>query len=181
MRSFLKPENNIKIIKIFFIFLSICILSSCTTKEIIIMQNIDDLLKVTLTSKGKRELVYDKSQAIHVEFTIKNISNIDIEIPVEFINAKGLAFLVTDKKTGERFDTWPILADLKNYTTLHPGEHVTIIDRLEMMGEIDILDRKYANSNFDLQVSCYTPIRFNNKSISVNVTDTIPLLNIKKP
>ncbi len=144
------------------------------------MQNIDDLLKVTLTSKGKRELIYDKSQGIQVEFAIKNISNIDIEIPVEFINAKGLTFIVTDKKTGERYDTWPVLADLKNYTTLHPGEDVTITDRLDGR-DIDFLHRKYANTNFDLQVACWTPIIINKKDMTIEIADTIPLLNIQKP
>jgi hypothetical protein len=170
-----------KFTAILFFYQILFLLSSCTTKELFIMENIDDLLKATLTSKGKREVAYEKWKGVGIEFTIKNISNFDISIPLERIEQSGLGTTVKNRKTGQRMDSsagLPWAEIINPFFVLHPGEQVTIKDSV-FASDIEYFKQNYVD--LDLEVLIGFVIQINDQSSYILLQDTIPILDIEKP
>jgi hypothetical protein len=166
---------------ILFLALLLPALLSCASRELVTMKNIDDLLKATLTSKGKREVAYKKWQGIGIEFTIKNISNLDISIPLERIEQSGLGTTVKNRKTGRRMDSsagLPWAEIINPFFVLHPGEQVTIKDSV-FASDIEHFEQNYVD--LDLEVLIGFVIQINDQSSYIMLQDTIPILDIEKP
>jgi hypothetical protein len=166
---------------ILFLTLLFPALLSCASGRVVTMKNIDDLLKATLTSKGKREVAYKKWQGIGLEFTIKNISKFDIDIPLERLEKSGFTTAVINRKTGDRMDTWPCLplSEIVNpFFVLRPGEEVII------EGEVYASDIKHLNQQYvdlDLEAAVGFTIQINDQSSYILLQEKIPIVDIEKP
>jgi hypothetical protein len=180
-------------------------LLSCTSAELVTTgattENLNNLLKATLTSKGKREVSYKKWDGVDVEFNIENISNSNIEINLEYIKKAGLWLSLKNRKLGNCANIWPglpIEKAVKPFTILHPGEQITIKNKvyhvpislcLRMQMDNDIYEKtgfpRIFNGipiiDFDLEVGAAFPMQVNNQSIYVILKDTIRILEIEKP
>jgi hypothetical protein len=170
---------------ILFLALLLPALLSCASGELVTMSNIDDLLKATLTSKGKREVIYEKWQGIGLEFTIKNISNFDISIPVEYIEKSGFGATIKNRETGQQIAIWPglPLSEIVNpYTTLHPGEQLIVEGEIDR-SYIEHFKQKYVDLDIEANISFEMKItnQLNDKLMYAILNDRISILDFEKP
>jgi hypothetical protein len=172
-----------KFFEILFTFSLFTALASCANKELATPQITNNLLKITLTSQEQKEFPYKKwgAHSVDVEFNIKNISNSNININLEYIQAAGLWLALKDRKTGPCADAWPgfpIMEKVKPFTTLHAGEKMAIKDTVS---DFHLEECQQRRIDLDLEIGTGSPIQANDPSIYVILNDVTPVPNTEKP
>jgi hypothetical protein len=177
--------------KILFLALLLPALFSCASRELIATEvtaeNFKNPLKLTLTSKGKREVFYRKWDGIDVEFSIQNISNFNAKINLEYIKKAGLQLNLKNKKDSSCAHIWAgfsLEKNIKPFTQLNPGEILVIKNKIyhAYIQESQLTkecQQKYID--LDLEVGVNFPMQVNNQFIYVMLKDKIPVLDIETP
>jgi hypothetical protein len=171
-----------KFLKMVLMALLLPALVACANKGLITPQITHNLVKVTLIPKEKKEFLPESRSEFDVEFSIKNMSNSNIKVNLEYIQAAGLWLALKDIKNGACADAWPNLPIGKKFkplTTLHSGEKITIKNTVQD-DRFQGMKCQQKHIDLDLEIGTGSPIQANDPSIYVILNDVTPVSNTEK-